>query len=457
MASINRCPVCQTPFVIAQPAPEQIRCGACGSTTNLKKSAASSQNLRLLVSAFGAVMLVGCLGCIGLGSAFWATRGTEKKSADLDRVEDVPIAQKEADLPVDPPPPPDPRIEIVKPNVDAGVHYLKNNWNQVDRMRGGYLGLYGFTLLECDVSPDDPAIVRTLDSVRKTGPGMNQVYDLAAVLFFLNRLDADRPLNDQDRKMARSMALRIIAGQHTNGIWGYNGVILNPDQEAKLLADLEKGTYKPTQSGVTSMSNTQFAMLAVWGARKYGVSVQEPLLALAAYFHAKQNPDGSWNYPNLSLKATSTCAGLIALAIEKAILKNKEFADPNRPTVAGPKKADVNKAFAFVAQTIGRKKGSDNGGTKFGYGGTLFDADAWGDFYFLWTLERVGVIYSKEKIDGKDWYDWGYPIVMQAQRMDGSWADRHPIVIETCFALLFLKRANVARDLTRMIRGMPAD
>jgi hypothetical protein len=46
-----------------------------------------------------------------------------------------------------------------------------------------------------------------------------------------------------------------------------------------------------------SLSNTQFAVLAVWGARKYDVPVREPLLALAAYFHRTQHPDGSWNYP----------------------------------------------------------------------------------------------------------------------------------------------------------------
>src|SRR4029079_11850524 len=29
------------------------------------------------------------------------------------------------------------------------------------------------------------------------------------------------------------------------------------------------------------------------------------------------------------------------------------------------------------------------------------------DFYFLWSLERVGVIYGLDKIGGVDWYDIG--------------------------------------------------
>ena len=76
--------------------------------------------------------------------------------------------------------------------------------------------------------------------------------------------------------------------------------------------------------------------------------------------------------------------------------------------------------------------------------------------YFLWTLERVGVIYSRDVIAGKDWFDWGYPIVLKAQEADGSWNEIHspPFgpLIDTPLAILFLQRANIARDLTEMMR-----
>jgi hypothetical protein len=288
---------------------------------------------------------------------------------------------------------------------------------------------------------------------------MTLVYDLAPALFFLNRWHEVRPLNEKDSKMARSFALRIIAGQHANGLWSYGGVMLTPAQEAELVKDLEAGIVKPKGVGPLSMSNTQFAMLAVWGARKHGVPVRAPLLKLASYFHETQQADGCWNYPGHSLKATSTCAGLIALAIEAALLEDKEFNPTPRvpdPADAKKKKADIEKAFAFVAKTIGRKKDDPGRGTALGYGGAIFDADTMGDLYFLWTLERVGVIYSREKIGGKDWYDWGYPIVLNVQKENGSWDEPHRIrfgpQIDTPFALLFLRRANIARDLTEFIR-----
>jgi GYF domain 2 len=363
--------------------------------------------------------------------------------------------------PVDAPPPPDPRNQKVQPAVDRGVAFLKTKVPELASLRAGYAGLNGLTLLECGVAPDDAAILRIAEIIRTAAPGMNQIYDLSASLFFLNRWDEGRPLGEKDRKMARSFALRIIGGQLSNGIWSYGGPVMAPEQEAKLLVTLQGGTYKPNGQiqSMPSTSNTQFAMLAVWGARKHGVPVRDPLLALAAYFHANQHPEGSWNYPNFSLKATATCAGLISLAIEVAILEGKEFAPIPRQPESAKKKADVDKAFAFVAKTIGRKKSDPWGGASLitGYsGGEFFDADGLGDLYFLWTLERVGVIYSKDLIGGKDWFDWGHPIVLRAQQPDGSWHEKQSYnfgpLIDTPFALLFLKRANIARDLTEMIR-----
>jgi len=45
---------------------------------------------------------------------------------------------------------------------------------------------------------------------------------------------------------------------------------------------------------------------------------------------------------------------------------------------------------------------------------------------------------------------------MEAQQPDGSWSEKHSHsfgpLIDTPFALLFLKRANIAKDLTLKLR-----
>jgi hypothetical protein len=84
--------------------------------------------------------------------------------------------------------------------------------------------------------------------------------------------------------------------------------------------------------------------------------------------------------------------------------------------------------------------------------GELTQCFSWGDLYFLWSLERMAVLYDWRKVAGVDWYQWGSTLLLSAQNDDGSWSDYFPGMPDTCFALLFLRRANVARDLTSELR-----
>src|SRR5207253_5001464 len=74
-------------------------------------------------------------------------------------------------------------------------------------------------------------------------------------------------------------------------------------------------------------------------------------------------------------------------------------------------------------------------------------------FYFLWSLERVAVAYGLDTIGKKDWYGWGTELLLLKQAPDGGWNSQ----VDTCFALLFLRRANLAEDLTATLRGTVSD
>ena len=182
-------------------------------------------------------------------------------------------------------------------------------------------------------------------------------------------------------------------------------------------------------------------MQALWLARKHGILVRESLVTAAGHFQRTQLADGSWNFSE-SVKdrffASSTCAGLIALAMEKAILDGEP-----RPFIPSEKTADVDKAFAFLGKCIGENGQQASHEDKDMLAGQLFMADAWGDIYFLWAIARLASIYDRETIDGRNWYNWGYKILLAAQNAeDGSWNDRHGPLADTCFALLFLKKSN---------------
>ena len=72
--------------------------------------------------------------------------------------------------------------------------------------------------------------------------------------------------------------------------------------------------------------------------------------------------------------------------------------------------------------------------------------------YYMWSVERVAVLYDLRTIADRDWYLWGTDILLPTQRGNGSWQTRsYPgsnSTIDTCFALLFLKRVNLVQDLT---------
>jgi hypothetical protein len=65
-------------------------------------------------------------------------------------------------------------------------------------------------------------------------------------------------------------------------------------------------------------------------------------------------------------------------------------------------------------------------------------------YYYLYALERTGMLFDTPFVGSHDWYLDGARMLLNAQRPDGSWNGshfRHP-TWDTCFAILFLKRAT---------------
>ncbi len=65
-------------------------------------------------------------------------------------------------------------------------------------------------------------------------------------------------------------------------------------------------------------------------------------------------------------------------------------------------------------------------------------------YYYLYALERTGMLYDTALIGNHDWYLDGARVLLGAQKADGSWDAshfKHP-TWDTCFAILFLKRAT---------------
>ncbi len=64
--------------------------------------------------------------------------------------------------------------------------------------------------------------------------------------------------------------------------------------------------------------------------------------------------------------------------------------------------------------------------------------------YYMYALERVGMLYGTAKIGGHAWYAEGARELLNRQEGNGCWkgSDGSNVVWDTCFAILFLKRAT---------------
>jgi hypothetical protein len=408
------------------------------------------------------------------------------------RVEPVTETHPAKPEPAETPPPPTTLTEAEQKEVDEaikrGVAFLKQNapgGPMGDHPLAGLHPLVGLTLLECGVPTDVPALANLIKYVRQDAPNLTRTYNIALAILFLDRLG-----DKQDEELIRRLAARLIAGQNEAGGWSYECPALSEPDGLALLTYLDTNplpalaggpnlplvvrpespparkeaplsrdklpnavknravvTYDPArkipQGAGDDNSNTQFAVLGVWAARRHGVAAERCVALISARFHQTQNDDGSWGYNiHSTLRRDSmTCAGLLGLAVGKA-------GDASRQS------AEKDPAIAKGLEFLGKKVQSPGGVKKRGKGNrNLFiGADSLGDLYWLWSVERVGVIYNLATIGGKDWYAWGAGLLVAHQQDDGSWVAGQGQVVDTCFALLFLKRVNVAKDLTHQLQ-----
>jgi hypothetical protein len=197
--------------------------------------------------------------------------------------------------------------------------------------------------------------------------------------------------------------------------------------------------------GRSDNSNTQFAVLGLWAAGRHGLPLGRPLALVVQRFRTSQTAAGGWGYlyqdGGWSATPSMTCVGLLGLAVGHGLVA------PTAVAKDRPKDAAVEKGLQALSQHIGKPLGAVPKPTRKGTSPI--------NLYFLWSLERVGVLYNLRTIGGKDWYAWGAELLVERQQDDGSWSDGgyhgSTPVLDTCLALLFLKRANLATDLSERL------
>ncbi len=424
-------------------------------------------------------------------------------------------AEEPSPLPEPPPGALPPEVqEKVNAAIKKGVDYLKGHQNGDGSWGSSHpaalAALPAFTLLECGVPADDERIQKAAKKVRDAIDDFNagqHTYTASLMLLFLDRLG-----DPADGKHIRTLALRLVAGQNGDGGWTYTIPKLSENNEDKLMealaktrpAGLDKIISRPSRPGglggiitggaaggglpgltggrpateeearkaidalpdelrdlpafrdelakpvpprpkakakggrpvvrargTSDNSNTQFAALALWASLRHGIPMERALQRLGERFRKSQRADGSWGYhsaPNSWASEAMTGVGLLGLAISTGLTaeKGKPARDP-----------DIDRGLKALAAHV-RPKQPHN-------------------LYFWWTVERVAMLYGLKELEEKDWYGHAVELLLSQQRGEGFWGmGGYPganSTVDTCFALLILKRVNLAPELTQALEG----
>ena len=308
----------------------------------------------------------------------------------------------------------------LKPEIDAaiskGIEHLMDeqvrdgSWGLHGDFVGGRTGLCLYTLLQCGVSRDHPAIRRAVRNLDAVDPGTT--YATACMILAYDALRMGR----EDR--IREFVNKLVEWQKHQGDWGY------PHGEADL-------------------SNTQYAALGLWVATKRGIKIDtDVFVSLAERLEdyrkkpqmmansdlksartgvAKVEVAGFGYRPNPQAEVTGsmTGAGIAVLSICKAGLGKRLQRGLRRR---------VDKlqggAMRWLAMNFTPAK-NPNGGHH---------------LYYLYGIERVGALMQTELLGDHRWYLEGARHLIGAQRNKG-WGN----ATDTCFALLFLRRATSSR------------
>jgi hypothetical protein len=374
--------------------------------------------------------------------------------------------------------------------VERGVQILKQAQQgngSIGQYTTGSTALAGLALLECGVKPEDPVIVKAAEYIRTEIIPANDVYNVALTIIFLDRLGEPR-----DVPLIQALGVRLMEGQGPAPNFGWNyktprplpdeverlreglkgselktepnkepegpSLKLHPDLEARIEAIERNGGVDPARrsdgtggsiSGPDN-SNSQFAVLALWIARRNHVRTDMVLKRAEAWYRATYD-NGTWPYSTLGVgphgRGATTCAGLIGLAVGAGVARSPVI--KLQPDAKPPKPLPRRDALADLQiQTALNYIGTELAAMAISGLQTVNERD----FYFLWSFERVAMIYSLPKVGTVDWYTVGSAIILLTQLPTGGWHGRYAVEIDTSFALLFLRRSNLAPDLSSALK-----
>jgi hypothetical protein len=294
-------------------------------------------------------------------------------------------------------------------------------------------------LLHSDVPAAHPKVEKGFDWLRKAcervsrqggnpfaGRGL-KTYSVSVTIMALAEWGRRGALSSEDRAWLRKLTAWLVGQQQSQGGWRYPG-------------------------GGNDVSNTQYAALALQAARRAGVKVDDRVfVGVLEYFLSEQASQGK----RVPRHEESGGDGVYAAQRERVSGYDRERGwgyMARMPATGSMTTAGV----ASVAICVGelsekrwrsrREKGEQSVRDGLAWLGANFsvtanpNAGAAWHYYYLYGLERAGVLAGVVHMGRHRWYAEGARYLVDEQAPAGAW--RPVSIVDHCFALLFLTRAT---------------
>lgn len=304
----------------------------------------------------------------------------------------------------DPAPVPQTAIDAA---IDRGAAYLgtqqelDGSWRfESNQHVGAMTGFAVYTLLQAGWNPEHQAVQRGLRFLDNLQP--RSTYEAACMILAYGSADSER-------YAPRLQAITDQLLEWHRGVWAYPW-------------------------SVDDVSNTHFGSLGLRYAQQVGCRVPEDAWEDTAKSMLRwQAKDGSFCYRQggeATLSMTAAGLGILCMARE-GLQRTAQDKKPSRQVRELEEGLEKGLAWMASVDSIPHGNWEGNSGHR-----------RW-DYYYLYGLQRVGVLAPTETIAGKPWYQDGARWLIQKQAKDGHWATAYgEAQPNTCLAILFLKRAS---------------
>jgi hypothetical protein len=289
--------------------------------------------------------------------------------------------------------------------VEKGVAYLRRqqdangSFGAFGNYQIGPTALAAFALLSCEVPPDDPAIAGAINYGGSLPT--DKTYELALYIMMLQAADPKKYYP----QISRAASILVNAQRRRGGWW-----------------------YSPGTDDRFDNSNTQYAMLGLYAARLAGYPIDERVFERARdHCHRTQHHNGSWSYQAQGAETGSMTTG----ALSSLLIADEVLNVAVEPCGSERVNRRLENGFAWLGSHFSV---TGNPGSNANY------------YYYMYGLERAGVLSGRKFIGGHDWYREGSARLLDLQRGDGSWGN----INNTAFALLFLAKGRAPAIMTKL-------